>query len=100
MWLAASYVEEKAASQEGVKKYHLCLSVLSKLRAQSPDKFMGVTSDVVMIDEDGYLSRNMTIRTSLNDDSQLHDEHVNAVREKPNYTLTPPARCHKRETQW
>ena len=61
---------------------------------------MDVTSDVNMIDEDGYLSRNMTIRTNLNDDSQLHDEHIIKIREEPNYTLTLPARCLERETQW
>ena len=76
------------------------MSVLSKMRAQSPDKFMDVTSDVNIIDEDGHLSCNMTIRTNLNDDSQLHDEHTIAVREEPNHTLTLPARCHERETQW
>jgi len=61
---------------------------------------MDVTSDVNMIDEDVYLSRNMTIRTNLNDDSHLHDERIITVREEPNYTLTLPAKCHKRETQW
>ena len=54
------------------------------MKAQSPDKFMDVTSDMNMIDEDGYLSRNMTIRTNWNDDSQLHDEHIITVREEPN----------------
>ena len=70
------------------------------MKARSPDKFMDVTSDVNMTDEDGYLSRNMTIRANLNDDSQLHDERIITVREEPNYTLTLPARCDKRETQW
>ena len=46
-------------------KFHLCLNVLSKMKARSPDKFMDVTSDLNMIDEDGYLSRNMTIRTNV-----------------------------------
>jgi len=67
------------------------------MKAQSPDKFMDETSDVNMIDEDGYLSRNMTMRTNLNDDSQSHDERMITVREEPNYTLTLRARCHKRE---
>ena len=83
-----------------MKNFHLCLSVLSKMKARSPAKFMDVTSDVNMIDEDGFLSRNMTIRTNWNDDSQLHDERIITVQEEPNYTLTPPARCHKRGTQW
>ena len=30
-------------------------------------------------DKDGYLSRNMTIRTNLNDDSQVHDERIITV---------------------
>ena len=75
-----------------MKNFHLCVSVLSKMKAQSPEKFMDVTSDVNMIDEDGYLSRNMTISTNLNDDSQSHDERMITVREEPNYTLTLQAR--------
>ena len=70
-------------------KFHLCLSVLSKMKAQSPDKFMDVTSGMNMIDEDGYLPRNMTMRTNLNDDSQLHDGRIITVREEPTYTLNP-----------
>ena len=54
------------------------------MKARSPDKFVDVTSDVNMTDEDGCLSRNMTIRANLNDDSQLHDERIITVREEPN----------------
>jgi len=93
-------LEHEVSIQEGVKNFHLCLSVLSKMKAQSPDKFMDETSDVNMIDEDGDLSRNMTIRTNLNENSQLHDERMITVREEPNCTLTLRARCHKREKQW
>ena len=54
LWLASSYLEHEVSIQEGVKKFHLCLSVLSKIKARSPDKFMDVTSDVKMIDENDF----------------------------------------------
>ena len=60
----------------GLMKFTPCLSGLNKMKSRSPDKFMDETSDVNMIDEEGYLSLNVTIRTNLNDDCQLHDEHI------------------------
>ena len=62
----------EATSQEGVKKYHFCLSIpfnslweALEMKARSPEKFMNV-SDVKVTDEDGYLIRNMTIKTNSN----------------------------------
>ena len=58
-WLASSYWEHEATIQEGVKKYHLCLTILINslldVKARSPDKFMNV-SDVTVSDEDGYMT--------------------------------------------
>ena len=75
------------------------------MKAQSSEKFIDV-SDVIVTDEDGYLIRNMTIKTNgkivpeqiwispvtsemtfqsfdLDTDAQLHDERIIAVREEP-----------------
>ena len=67
LWLASSYLEHEATVQEGVKKYHLCLSIATNslwealnVKARSPDKFMDV-SDMQVSDEDGYMTRNLTI---------------------------------------
>ena len=45
------------------------------MKAQSSEKFIDV-SDVKVTDEAGYLSRNMTIRANLNDDSQFNNKMV------------------------
>ena len=45
-----------------LKKYHLCLSVLSKMKARPPDKLMDVTSDVKVTDESDFLSHSMMIK--------------------------------------
>ena len=65
--LASSCLEDKAASQEGVKKCHLCLSTPSnclwealEMKAWSPDKFMKVTS--VKVSDDGLLLNSMMIK--------------------------------------
>ena len=59
-----------------VMNFHFCSSIpinslweALEMKARSPEKFMDV-SDMKVTDEDGYLSRNMTIRANLNDDSQ------------------------------
>ena len=75
------------------------------MKVRSPDKFMDVTS-VKVSDEDGYLIRNMTIKSNskivteqiwispvtseitfqpfdLDTDAQLHDERIITVREEP-----------------
>ena len=53
-----------------------------KTKAHS-EKSMNV-SDVQVSDEDGYLSRNMTIRANLNDDSQF----ANKIAKERIWTLT------------
>ena len=70
LWLVSSYLEDKAASQEGVNKYHLCLSTPSnslwdalEMKAWSQDKFMKVTSAKVS-DEDGFLSNSMMTKAN------------------------------------
>ena len=55
-----------------VKNFHLCLSVLSKMKARSPDKFMDVTSDVEMTDENDFLFRSM-----MNQSKEHHHERAN-----------------------
>ena len=66
-WLASSYWEHEATIQEGVKKYHLCLTILINsllnVKARSPDKFMNV-SDVKVSDEDGYMTLIYTIKAN------------------------------------
>ena len=64
-----SYLEHKAAIQEGVKNFHLCLSLLNnslwealEMKAHS-EKSMNV-SDVKVIDDDGFLSSGMTIKAN------------------------------------
>ena len=56
-------------SRGWLKKCHLCLSTPSnslceaiEMKARSPDKFMVVTSDVKVTDEDALLSRRMMIK--------------------------------------
>ena len=56
LWLASSYVEHEATIQEGVKKFHLCLSLLHnslwealEMKAHS-EKFKNV-SDAKVIDD-------------------------------------------------
>ena len=63
LWLASSYLEHEATIQERVKKYHLCLSTPSnslweaiQMKARSPDKFVDVTRDVKMTDENDVRS--------------------------------------------
>ena len=72
LWLASSYLEHDVSIQEGVKNFHLFLSVLSKMEARSPDKFMDVTSDVKMTNENGFLSRSM-----MNQSKEHHHEGAN-----------------------
>ena len=55
------------SSAVDLKKYHLCLSIATnslwealKVKARSPNKFMNV-SDTQVSDEDGYMSRKLTI---------------------------------------
>ena len=50
-------LEGTASTAFGPSFFHLCLSVLSKKKAWSPDKFMDVTIDVKVTDEDDFLSR-------------------------------------------
>ena len=45
-------------------------------------------SDVQVSSEDGYLSRNMTIRANLNDDSQF----ANKIAKERIWTFTSPFR--------
>ena len=49
--------------------------------------------DVKVTDEDGLLSRSMMIKAK----DIIMNERIIAVREEPNYTFNPTARC---ETQW
>ena len=62
-----------------VKKFNLCLSTPSnslweaiEMKALSPDKFMDVTSDVKMPEENDFLSRSM-----MNQSEEHHHEGAN-----------------------
>ena len=59
LWLGLLVQRHEDTSQEGVKNFHTCfLNIFNEMR--SP------WNDVKVIDEDGYLSRNMTIKANLN----------------------------------
>ena len=99
LWLASSYLEDKAASQ-GVKKYHLCLSTPSnslweaiELKAWSPDKFMKVTS-VKVSDEDGFLikAKNTIVNERIIDriDATSSANHPDSSTDSGQSTSTVP----------
>ena len=96
-----------------VKKYLFCLSVhinsFLNVKARSPDKFMNV-SDVKVSDQDGYMTRNLTISTNCkivnvririnsfiskivfqplhsDTDARLHKERIIPVQEEPNFHI-------------
>ena len=65
-------MEHEATIQEWVMNIHLCLSILSSMKARSPDKFMDVTSDVNVIDANDFLSHSM-----MNLSEEHHHEGAN-----------------------